>query len=541
MMNCSVCGGSLLFKDGLYFCSNCSSKQTLRAFFEQIEVFICYIENDKQGRRTKDSLIAQDLYSKLENVQIHTFYHRISVSDLTEHDFETANAVALDCAKVLVVVSNTTENFFRLTQMYGKKFTDKKVIPVYSQMNVNDLPSSLKQLQAINYDTVGATADLIKNVLRILGKENEIDIVEVTNKYMSRKKKVIFISICTILILTLSVSAYMIFCTPYVLKSKKYEYAESLKVQKCYLEAIDLYSLLGDYKNAQNSLNQIYSVYDGYYTKESAMISLHLNIDKNYNAEISIIHILDRNRFIIDATKAINQDTINFHFVDNQNHAGQGHIQLDNDGINLSIKMDDENQSNRNITVKFDFAEKTDVPLLKKIENKTINQWISTPKHESDFINEGYDLNVYDNVYKSSALIKKFANSDIYVAIFHNLYLETSGGTIKYQHIDDGAALAFQGPASIICPEYIGAKLKPIKRGDTVYMPESVFFDFEGRLGFSDGAMISELIDKNKSINGLINNNTIVSVTSKQLIGEENWNAIMRDIAHNEISIVAEN
>ena len=531
-MNCSVCGGTIQFKEGMYICNNCGSKQTIHAFFEQVEVFVCYIENDEHGRRTKDSLLAQDLYNKLENAKIHTFYQRKSASDLTGNDSETANAIAFDCATVLVMVANTFENFYKLMQSYGEKSNSKTIIPVYSQMNANELPTGLKQLQAINYDTVGATADLIKTVLRILGKEQELDIRAISNKHMSRKKRTIIISLCTILILTLSISAYVIFSTPYVLKSKKYAYAENLKTQKSYLEAIDVYSSLGEYKNAKDVVNQIYDVYDGYYTKESEMLSLQLNIDKNYNTDISVIHIIDGNKFVINATAAINQNSIEFSFIDTQNNTGQSIIQLENDGLSLNVKMDDASQVAKNLNVKFNFSEKTDVPLLKEIDAETMHQWLLAPQCESDFINAGYDLSVYGNVHRSTALIKKFANSDIYAAIFHDLYLKEAGGLIEYQHIDDGAVLAFQGPASIICPEYIGAELlKPIITENIVYMPESIFLDMGGRLGLSDGNNMSELIAENKSTNGRINSNTIVSVTSKQLIGEENWNAIMVDMS----------
>ena len=81
-MRCKNCGGQLRYQDGFYLCENCNSRYDLTSVYEDIDVFIAYIENDEQGRRTRDSIIAQDLFHKLENAKISAFYQRVSALSL---------------------------------------------------------------------------------------------------------------------------------------------------------------------------------------------------------------------------------------------------------------------------------------------------------------------------------------------------------------------------------------------------------------------------------------------------------------------------
>ena len=60
-MKCSNCGGELHYSNGNYICENCGSSFSIDSYYENIDTFICYTENDENGRRVKDSIIAQDL------------------------------------------------------------------------------------------------------------------------------------------------------------------------------------------------------------------------------------------------------------------------------------------------------------------------------------------------------------------------------------------------------------------------------------------------------------------------------------------------
>lgn len=65
-MKCKICNGTLSIVDGICICTSCGNKSSLDDYFENIDVYICYIDNDENGRRTKDSIISQDIYRKFE-------------------------------------------------------------------------------------------------------------------------------------------------------------------------------------------------------------------------------------------------------------------------------------------------------------------------------------------------------------------------------------------------------------------------------------------------------------------------------------------
>ena len=145
----------------------------------------------------------------------------------------------------------------------SEKLKAKKVIPVFSGMNVNDMPPELKSLQAINYDAIGSVEDLIKNALKLLDRERDISVISEMQHTKKRRKKVVMISSIICLIIALLTSAYIVFGTPYVLKSKKYEYAERLMQQGNNLKAIEMLKDLNGYENSSNLLKSIFDKYTG--------------------------------------------------------------------------------------------------------------------------------------------------------------------------------------------------------------------------------------------------------------------------------------
>ena len=62
-MRCENCGGTLKLVNGTYECEHCHSRYAKDPLYENTEVAICYVEVDDFGRRTKDSLIAQNVYA----------------------------------------------------------------------------------------------------------------------------------------------------------------------------------------------------------------------------------------------------------------------------------------------------------------------------------------------------------------------------------------------------------------------------------------------------------------------------------------------
>lgn len=147
---------------------------------EDYDIFICYKEGDINGDRTPDSVIAQDIYNKLTDLNYKVFFARITLSDKLGEEYEPYIFSALNSSKVMLVVGTNTEN---LNSVWVKnewsryldliKNKKKKVlIPVYSKMDAYELPEEFSMLQALCIDKVGSMQDLITAVGKIINKKS---------------------------------------------------------------------------------------------------------------------------------------------------------------------------------------------------------------------------------------------------------------------------------------------------------------------------------------------------------------------------------
>lgn len=147
---------------------------------EDYDIFICYKEGDKNGDRTPDSVIAQDIYNKLTDLNYKVFFARITLADKLGEEYEPYIFSALNSSKVMLVVGTNADN---LNSVWVKnewsryldliKNKKKKVlIPVYSKMDAYELPEEFSMLQALCIDKVGSMQDLITAVGKIINKKS---------------------------------------------------------------------------------------------------------------------------------------------------------------------------------------------------------------------------------------------------------------------------------------------------------------------------------------------------------------------------------
>lgn len=78
---------------------------------EPFDVFICYKETDANGRRTQDSVLANDLYHQLTQEGFKVFFSRITLEDKLGTAYEPYIFAALNSAKVMVVLGTKPEYF----------------------------------------------------------------------------------------------------------------------------------------------------------------------------------------------------------------------------------------------------------------------------------------------------------------------------------------------------------------------------------------------------------------------------------------------
>ena len=190
-MKCTNCGGELLFKGDVGICQACGMSHKLDNIFEKTEACLCYVEYDSNGRRTKDSILAQEVYRKLESQKVSVFYERISASNSLADELEMLRYAAINKAKIIIVIGTSKENFEFLTQKYYELFTGKRVIPFFADITPADIPYTLNKLQAVNYEKIGWETDLVTGVLNILGRKEEPNLEKI--HIHARKKRAFWI------------------------------------------------------------------------------------------------------------------------------------------------------------------------------------------------------------------------------------------------------------------------------------------------------------------------------------------------------------
>ena len=145
---------------------------------EPFDIFICYKETDERGRRTPDSVLANDMYHQLTQAGFKVFFSRITLEDKLGSAYEPYIFAALNSARVMVVLGTRPEYFGAVWVKNEwsrylaliKSGADKTLIPAYRDMDPYDLPEEFSHLQAQDMSRLGFMQDLIRGIEKILGK-----------------------------------------------------------------------------------------------------------------------------------------------------------------------------------------------------------------------------------------------------------------------------------------------------------------------------------------------------------------------------------
>ncbi len=138
-------------------------------------MFICYKETDNNGRRTQDSVLANDLYHQLTNEGFKVFFSRITLEDQLGTAYEPYIFAALNSAKVMVVLGTKPEYFNAVWVKNEwsrylaliKNGAQKVLIPAYRDMDPYDLPEEFSHLQAQDMSKLGFMQDLIRGIKKL--------------------------------------------------------------------------------------------------------------------------------------------------------------------------------------------------------------------------------------------------------------------------------------------------------------------------------------------------------------------------------------
>lgn len=548
-MKCKNCGGELIFQNGMGLCESCKNTYRLDYGFENTEVYICYTESDAQGRRTKDSIIAEDLYQKLESKKIHTFYERRSAPALIGDDLQAANYQAIYHAKIILVVGVSAAHFEHLVSKHDKYFGDKTVIPVYTDIRPEQLPPELNRVQALNLNSIGADVDLLNGILRLLGREKEINLESLHQRTVKRKKVAAIIFSLLLIIGVAATAVILLFrespaepeSEPVLTSQEIYDNAQALMESGDYLGAADLLASISDFRNSTNLLNEIYNRYDGYYKNEDVSCSLYLNIIDSQSAEFIFEKSLDGKVVRVEETAVIVDNTISAKYIDSLSNEGDISLALLNDKVEIDVTTNIKagNLYLGDIHVAFSLTQKTDRPMVKEVTKETILSWMTNLTYVEDLKTAGYELEYIDNsgqYDESFGTQYKIANTNILIiTTTEDLTKDTGQYSENPPMLDKDAIIAVIAPIDFIYPNKIGQSANVFCENEVVYVPNAINMfprvscDSHGFLNFEvDGSSeTSNTMDSRTMSELLIKSDSMIGITSKILIGEYNYNMIV--------------
>ncbi|MBQ9760056.1 MAG: TIR domain-containing protein [Clostridia bacterium] len=140
------------------------------------DVFICYKETDENGKRTRDSVLAQELYFGLQSEGFRVFFSRITLEDKLGSAYEPYIFAALRSARVMVVVGTRPEYFnavwvkneWKRYLALIKAGERKTLIPAYRDMDPYELPEEFSYLQAQDMERLGFMQEMIRGIKKLL-------------------------------------------------------------------------------------------------------------------------------------------------------------------------------------------------------------------------------------------------------------------------------------------------------------------------------------------------------------------------------------
>ena len=164
------------------------------------DVFVCYKETDDSGSKTRDSVIANEIYHELTNSGLKVFYAAITLEDKLGQEYEPYIYAALTSAKVMLVLGTKPEYFNAvwvknewaryLHLMRTDRGTKRTLIPCFRDMDAYDLPDDFSHLQALDMSGIAFMPDLIRNIGKLVGKTQGLDEGDVSVSVVSLLKRV---------------------------------------------------------------------------------------------------------------------------------------------------------------------------------------------------------------------------------------------------------------------------------------------------------------------------------------------------------------
>ncbi len=140
------------------------------------EVFISYKHSDEQGNLTPDYAMAKELYDALHNLGYQVFFSSNTLEQIGSSRYKADIDVALDTAKVMIVVLSKAEYAsshwvqYEWDSFYNDYLSgvrkEANLFTLTTNLNVHELPRTLRNVQNFDYkEGVSHVCEYVKNAI----------------------------------------------------------------------------------------------------------------------------------------------------------------------------------------------------------------------------------------------------------------------------------------------------------------------------------------------------------------------------------------
>ncbi len=214
------------------------------------DIFISYKETDVNGYRSQDSVVAQDLYEKLTAQGYKVFYSRITLEDKIGTQYEPYIYAALYSSKVMLTISSTKENIeapwvkneWSRYLAFAQSKGDKTLIPLYFDMEKEELPADFAHLPSYDMKMVGFEQELIRGIKKLIPTP-----IVYQEKKKKRNRILKYAGMVAVVLLVIA----GICAVPWFKKLPEYDAAMQLYYDKNYPQAAWAFEAMGGYRDSE--------------------------------------------------------------------------------------------------------------------------------------------------------------------------------------------------------------------------------------------------------------------------------------------------
>lgn len=161
------------------------------------EIFISYKHSNEQGKLTPDYVIAQELYDALNNLGYQVFFSSSTLEQIGSSRYKADIDVALDTAKVMIVVLSKAEYAlshwvqYEWDSFYNDYLSgvrrEANLFTLTTNINVHELPRTLRNVQNFDYNQgISHVCEYVKNVIpKQIEQKQSIDTIITKEKRIS--------------------------------------------------------------------------------------------------------------------------------------------------------------------------------------------------------------------------------------------------------------------------------------------------------------------------------------------------------------------